>query len=256
MLGDIIGKPGRKAVADSLPGLRKKYEPDLVIANGENAAGGLGITAETARELLETGVEVITLGNHTWQKKDIVPFLQEENRLLRPANYPPMVPGRGSFVYRTQSGEEIAVMSLIGRTFMTPADCPFRVADEAVAQLRAITPNIVVDIHAEATSEKIAMGHYLDGRVTAVLGTHTHVQTADERILPGGTACITDVGMVGPTNSILGLKPEVVINKFLTGMPQKFELGEGPVTICGVVVDFGEDGKATGISRIRMDALS
>jgi 2',3'-cyclic-nucleotide 2'-phosphodiesterase len=251
MLGDVIGKPGRNAVTDLLTGLRQEYSPDLVIANGENSAGGLGITKEGAVEMFQAGVDVVTLGNHTWTKKEIISFIDEETRLLRPANYPPMVPGRGSFVYRTASGLEIGVMNLIGRTFMVPVDDPFRVADDVVAQLRKITPLIIVDMHAEATSEKNAMGWYLDGRVTAVLGTHTHIQTSDERILPQGTAYITDLGMVGPIDSILGLRPELVIGKFLTQMPQKFEVAGGPTLLCGAVVDFRSDGKATGITRIQ-----
>jgi metallophosphoesterase (TIGR00282 family) len=254
MLGDVVGKPGRATVADLLPGLRDEYSPELVIANGENSAGGLGITKDAADQLLRSGVDVITLGNHTWTKKEVISFIDDETRLLRPANYPPMVPGRGSFVYKTASGLEIGVMSLIGRTFMVPVDDPFRVADEVVAQLRKITPIIFVDMHAEATSEKNAMGWYLDGRVTAVLGTHTHIQTSDERILPQGTAYITDLGMVGPLDSILGLKPQLVINKFLTQMPQKFEVAEGPTLLFGAVVDFRPDGKATSVTRIRRNA--
>ncbi|MDO8683592.1 MAG: TIGR00282 family metallophosphoesterase [Armatimonadota bacterium] len=250
MLGDVVGKPGRNTVAQLLPGLREKYSPDLVIANGENAAGGLGITKDATQALLKAGVDVITLGNHTWQKKEIISFIDEETRLLRPANYPPMVPGRGSFVYKTDSGVKIGVVSLIGRTFMAPTDDPFRVMDEVLAQLKRITPIIFVDMHAEATSEKYAMGWYLDGKVTAVLGTHTHVQTSDERIFPNGTAYITDLGMVGPTDSILGLVPEVVINKFITQMPQPFKVADGPTAAMGVIVDFEADGIATGIERI------
>jgi hypothetical protein len=256
MLGDVVGRPGRRTVAQVLPRLREQYSPDLVIANGENSAGGLGITKDTAAALLDAGVEVITLGNHTWQKKDIIPILEEETRLLRPANYPPMVPGRGSFVFKTRTNYEIGVVSLIGRTFMTSVDDPFRAADQIVSQIRSITPIIVVDMHAEATSEKLAMGWYLDGRVTAVIGTHTHVQTSDERILPKGTAYITDVGMVGPTESILGLTPEIVITKFLTQTPQRWEVAGGPTAAMGVVVDFEADGKATGIERFNISGLA
>jgi len=256
MLGDVVGRPGRRTVAQVLPRLREQYSPDLVIANGENAAGGLGITKDTAAALLDAGVEVITLGNHTWQKKDIIPILEEDTRLLRPANYPPMVPGRGSFVFKTRAGYEIGVLSLIGRTFMTSVDDPFRAADQIVSQLRSVTPIIVVDIHAEATSEKLALGWYLDGRVTAVIGTHTHVQTSDERILPKGTAYLTDVGMVGPTESILGLTPEIVITRFLTQTPQRWEVAGGPTSAMGVVVDFKADGKATGIERFNIAGLA
>ena len=252
-LGDVVGRPGRHAVAKALPGLREHYTPELVIANGENSAGGLGITKDTATELLKAGVEVITLGNHTWQKKDIIPFIADENRLLRPANYPPMVPGRGSFVYRTPGGVEIGVVNLIGRTFMHAVDDPFRVADQVVAELAAITPVVFVDIHAEATSERVAMGWYLDGRVTAVIGTHTHVPSCDERILPNGTAYISDAGMCGPRDSILGLKPQVVIDRFLTQMPQKFEVAGWPALVMGVVVEFAADGKATAIERVRVE---
>lgn len=251
MLGDIVGKPGRSTVNDLLPRLREEYSPELVIINGENAAGGLGITREAAAELFKAGVDVITLGNHTWTKKELIAYIGEENRFVRPANYPPMVPGHGSFIYKTASSLEIGVVNLIGRTFMVPVDDPFRIADEVVAQLRKITPIIFVDMHAEATSEKNAMGWYLDGRVTAVLGTHTHIQTSDERILPQGTAYITDLGMVGPLDSILGLKPQLVISKFLTQMPQKFEVAEGPTLLCGAVVEFGANGRATGITRVR-----
>ena len=253
MLGDVVGRPGRQTLAQVMPGLRERYAPELVIVNGENAAGGLGITKDTAVEILKAGADVITLGNHTWQKKDIVPFIAEEHRLLRPANYPPMVPGRGSFVYKSPSGVEIGVANLIGRTFMAAVDDPFRVADEVVAQLRAVTPVIIVDMHGEATSEKNAMGWYLDGRVTAVIGTHTHIQSADERLLPNGTAYITDAGMTGATDSILGLVPKVVIDRFLTQMPQKFEVAAGPTAAMGVVVDFEPDGRATGIERIRVE---
>lgn len=249
MLGDVVGRPGRTTVARLLPSLREQYSPDLVIANGENAAGGLGITKDAAGVLLKAGIDVITLGNHTWQKKEIIPFVDEETRILRPANFPPMVPGRGGFVYKTPSGLEIGVVNLIGRTFMAAVDDPFRVADEVIGQLRTITPIIFVDMHAEATSEKSAIGRYLDGKVTAVLGTHTHIQTADERILSNGTAYITDIGMVGPTESILGLRPELVISKFITQMPRKFEVAGGPTVAMGVVVDFGADGRATAISR-------
>ncbi|MDO8589133.1 MAG: TIGR00282 family metallophosphoesterase [Armatimonadota bacterium] len=250
MLGDVVGRPGRETVAKLLPELRDEYTPDLVIANGENAAGGLGITKDAAQTLLKAGVDVITLGNHTWTKKDIIPFIDEEPRLLRPANFPPMVPGRGSFVYKTAAGVEIAVVNLVGRTFMVPVDDPFRVADELVGRLRAITPIIFVDMHAEATSEKSAMAWRLDGKVTAVLGTHTHIQTADERIFPKGTAYITDIGMVGPTDSILGMRPELVINKFITQMPQKFEVAGGPTVAMAVIVDFEANGRATSIARL------
>jgi hypothetical protein len=221
-IGDIIGHPGRRALRRCLPRLREKLSPDFVIANAENAAGGLGITEEVGTELLGL-VDVLTSGNHVWDKKEALPYLDREPRLIRPANYPPPNPGKGSYLLESPRGFKAGVLNLQGRVFMEPLDCPFRVADGEVARLRAVTPIIVVDFHAEATSEKQALGWYLDGKVSAVIGTHTHVPTADERILPRGTAYITDVGMVGGYRSVIGIRPEQAVARFLTARPQRFE---------------------------------
>jgi len=221
-IGDIIGHPGRRALRRCLPRLREKLSPDFVIANAENAAGGLGITEEVGTELLGF-VDVLTSGNHVWDKKEALPYLDREPRLIRPANYPPLNPGKGSYLLESPRGFKAGVLNLQGRVFMEPLDCPFRVADGEVARLRAVTPIIVVDFHAEATSEKQALGWYLDGKVSAVIGTHTHVPTADERILPRGTAYITDVGMVGGYRSVIGIRPEQAVARFLTARPQRFE---------------------------------
>jgi metallophosphoesterase (TIGR00282 family) len=221
-LGDIVGRPGRRAMDKFLPALVKKYSPSLVIANGENAAGGSGITEEIGKDLF-MHVDVLTSGNHIWDKKEAVPYLEREPRLLRPANYPAVNPGRHSYVFQAADGVKAAVLNLQGRVFMEPLECPFRRADEEVAVLAAETPVIVVDIHAEATSEKQALGWYLDGRVSAVIGTHTHVPTADERILPKGTAYITDAGMAGGRNAVIGIAREQALQRFLTSRPQRFE---------------------------------
>jgi metallophosphoesterase (TIGR00282 family) len=221
-IGDIIGHPGRRALRRCLPRLRDRLSPDIVVANAENAAGGVGITEEVGRELLEL-VDVLTSGNHVWDKKEVMPYLGREPRLLRPANYPPMNPGQGSYLLESPRGFKAAILNLQGRVFMEPLDCPFRVADAEVAKLRAATPVILVDFHAEATSEKQALGWHLDGKVSAVVGTHTHVATADECILPRGTAYITDVGMVGGYRSVIGIRPEQAVARFLTGRPQRFE---------------------------------
>jgi metallophosphoesterase (TIGR00282 family) len=221
-IGDVIGHPGRRALRKFLPRLRGKYSPDFVVANAENAAGGLGITEEVGTELLGL-VDVLTSGNHVWDKKEAIPYLEREPRLLRPANYPPLNPGRGSYILESPKGWKAGVLNLQGRVFMEPLDCPFRVGDAEVARLRAATPIIVVDFHAEATSEKQALGWHLDGKVSAVIGTHTHVPTADERILPRGTAFITDVGMVGGYSSVIGIRPEQAVARFLTARPQRFE---------------------------------
>ncbi len=221
-LGDIIGHPGRKALQRLLPGLVRKHAPDIVVANGENAAGGSGITEEIGRELF-LQVDVLTSGNHIWDKKEALPYIDREPRLLRPANYPPGNPGRGAYVFQDAEGRKAAVLNLQGRVYMEALDDPFRKADEEVAKLRGETPIILVDIHAEATSEKQAMGWYLDGRVTAVVGTHTHVPTADERILPGGTALWTDAGMAGARNSVIGISREQALQKFLLARPVRFE---------------------------------
>ena len=224
-LGDIIGRPGRRALKKFLPALLEKYSPSLVVANGENAAGGIGITPDICRQLLAQ-VDVLTSGNHIWDKRDAVEYLDQEQRLLRPANYPSPNPGKGVYSFETKEGFHVAILNLQGRVFMEPIDCPFRAADRELKSLEDRNPITLVDLHAEATSEKQAMGWYLDGRVAAVVGTHTHVTTADEKILPRGTAFITDVGMVGGYESVIGLKKEQAIQRFLTSRPQRFEPGK------------------------------
>jgi hypothetical protein len=221
-IGDIVGHPGRRALRRFLPRLREKYSPDFIVANGENAAGGVGITEEVGTELLGL-VDVLTSGNHVWDKKEALSYLGREPRLLRPANYPPVNPGQGSYILKSPRGWKAGILNLQGRVFMEALDCPFRVADAEVAKLRESTPVIVVDFHAEATSEKQALGWYLDGKVSAVIGTHTHVPTADEHILPKGTAYITDVGMAGGGCSVIGIRPEQAVARFLTARPQRFE---------------------------------
>jgi metallophosphoesterase (TIGR00282 family) len=253
MLGDVIGRTGRYAVSHHLPKLTEEYHPDVIIANGENAAGGLGITRDTALPLFAAGIDVITLGNHVWAQRGTGEFLNEDPRVIRPANVPPGLPGRGGAVFQTKTGGKIGVINLLGRTFMEPMDDPFRAADVLIAEIRQETPVIIVDMHAEATSEKGAMAWYLDGRVSAVLGTHTHIPTCDERILPKGTAFITDIGMVGPYDSILGMKVEIVLEKFLTQVKQKIDVAKGPAIIGGVVIDADDEtGRAQSISRIKI----
>ena len=252
-IGDVVGKPGREAVRALLPGLKKDLSPDIVIANGENSAGGLGVTKDTATELLDSGVDALTLGNHVFAKKDVYTFLDDEPRVVRPANYPAGCPGRGWAIYKDSCGRRVGVINLCGRVFMNEHfDDPFRMADRILKELSEQTRVILVDFHAEVTSEKGAMAWYLDGRVTAVIGTHTHVPTADERVLPQGTACISDVGMTGPENSVLGVKKELIIEKFLSQMPNKFEVADGPVALSAVLVEADPStGRASGISRIR-----
>lgn len=249
-LGDVVGEPGRRAVADELQRVQKQGLADFVIVNGENAAGGRGISGRLAIELLRAGVAVITTGDHVWDQKDTAEYIETEPRLLRPLNYPPGVPGQGSVVLETAKGK-VAVMNVQGRTFMPQQlDNPFPAAFEEAERLRKETPVIFVDFHAEATSEKIAMGRFLDGRVSAVVGTHTHVQTADEKILPGGTAFLCDAGMCGPEHSILGRDPQNIIRRFLHAMPAQYPVARGPVRVCGVLVDVEETtGRAVGIRR-------
>jgi metallophosphoesterase (TIGR00282 family) len=226
---------------------------DVVIGNGENVAGGFGITPELAEELFEMGLSVITTGNHAWDKKEILDYFPREPRLLRPANYPVGVPGNGSYVVETPGGEKLGVLQLMGRAYMPTLDCPFQVAKREVARLKRETAAVLVDMHAEATSEKMAMGHYLDGDVIAVVGTHTHVQTADEQILPKGTAYLTDIGMTGPLHGVIGVKKELAIEKFLTGMPKRFEVASGPTVFCAVLIEVDAQlGKAIAIERIRV----
>ena len=248
-LGDVVGRTGRRAMDKFLPGLVKKYAPSLVIANGENAAGGSGITEDIGKELF-LQVDVLTSGNHIWDKKEALPYLGREPRLLRPANYPAVNPGRSSYVFQRADGVKAAVLNLQGRVFMEPLDCPFRRADEEVAALAAATPIIIIDFHAEATSEKQALGWYLDGRVSAVVGTHTHVPTADERVLPKGTAYITDVGMVGGRNAVIGIAREQALQRFLTSRPQRFEPSRDGLFLSCVFIDIDPaTGRALSIMR-------
>ncbi|NLU09572.1 MAG: TIGR00282 family metallophosphoesterase [Tepidanaerobacter acetatoxydans] len=251
MIGDIVGRPGRTIIREKLLFLRKKYEVNFIIANGENAAGGNGITEKIAQELFISGVDFITTGNHVWDNKDIFNFIDTENRIIRPANYPNS-PGKGYQIVQIGAGTKIGILNISGRTFMSPLDCPFKAADLIIQEMKNVTKIIVVDFHAEATSEKIAMGWYLDGRVSLVAGTHTHVQTADEKILTNGTAYITDIGMTGPCNSVLGIEKERVINKFISQMPVRFEVAKGSAEINGIIVDIDEStGRALKIQRIR-----
>jgi len=248
-IGDIIGHPGRRALRRCLPRLREKYSPDFIVANAENAAGGVGITEEIGTELLGL-VDVLTSGNHVWDKKEALPYLDREPRLLRPANYPPVNPGKGSYVLESSRGWKAGILNLQGRVFMEPLDCPFRVADGEVAKLRAVTPVIVVDFHAEATSEKQALGWHLDGKVSAVIGTHTHVPTADERILPKGTAYITDVGMAGGYRSVIGIRPEQAVARFLTARPQRFEPEKEGLVFSSIYVEVDPStGRALSVRR-------
>ena len=253
-IGDVNGKPGRLALAALLPKLIKEKNVDFVIANGENSAGGFGITIKTFEEMLHYGIDAITLGNHIWDKKDVISILENDRRLIRPANLPDGNPGSGQAIFTIEkSGKKIniGVINLIGRVFMTAFDCPFKAADRVIKEMAPNAPVIFVDIHAEATSEKQAMGFYLDGRVSGVFGTHTHVQTADERIFDGGTAFISDAGMTGPFDSVIGVKKEIIIRRFLTGSPEKFEIAEGNVRLNAVLTTVDEaTGKAAAIERI------
>ena len=244
MVGDVIGRPGRKAIKSLVPGLRSEYGLDLVIVNAENAAGGLGLTQATAEEILESGVDVLTSGNHIWDQKEIIPHLEGELPILRPLNYPSGVPGRGYLVR-----DDVLVVSLVGRTFMGSFDCPFRAMDRLLAELKAKPPVIVIDFHAEATAEKVALGWYLDGRVSAVVGTHTHVGTVDARLLPKGTAYITDVGMTGPADSVIGDDIEAVLYRFLSQLPHRLSVGKGNVILNAVLVEL-DGGQAISITRI------
>jgi len=246
VVGDVIGRPGRRAVGALLPGLRQQYGLDLVIANAENVAGGLGLTSTTAKALLDAGVDVLTSGNHIWAQKEIIPYLDSEMPILRPLNYPPGVPGRGYLL----SGQAL-VVNLMGRTFIGNFDCPFRAMDKLLAELKPKPPVIIVDFHAEATSEKIAMGRYLDGRVSAVLGTHTHVGTIDAQLLPQGTAYVTDIGMTGPIDSVIGDDAEAVLRRFLTMMPHRLSVGKGKTIFNAVLVRVDDNsGQAISIDRI------
>jgi metallophosphoesterase (TIGR00282 family) len=248
--GDVIGKPGRRALAQILPGLVEEYSAHLVSVNVENAAGGFGMTTDVYNELVGMGMDVLTSGNHIWDKKEFIPELDRLERILRPANYPPGVPGRGLLVVESKEGP-VAFLNLSGRIFMGAMDCPFRVADQELDDLPPDVKMIVVDMHAEATSEKTALAHYLDGRVSAVIGTHTHIPTADEIILPKGTALQTDVGMTGPLYSVIGVKASQAISRFLTATPHRFEVASGPVVVNAVFISIKPDGKAESIHRIQ-----
>jgi metallophosphoesterase (TIGR00282 family) len=250
--GDVVGKSGRRGVVRTMATLRNTEDPDFVVANCENAAGGVGVDPGSARELLASGVDVLTSGNHVWAKREILEYISDSDVLLRPANFAPTTPGWGYTVKTSRRGVPVAVINLIGRVFMNSYDCPFRSVDAALEVLGSKASVILVDMHAEATSEKVAMGWYLDGRVSAVVGSHTHVQTADERLLPLGTAYITDAGMCGPRDSVIGVKREQVLRRFLTQMPGRFEVADGPVLVQGAVVDVDEStGRASGVRRFQ-----
>lgn len=250
-IGDVVGRPGRICIKKLVPELRAELAVDIVVANGENSAGGLGATPETLREIFDGGVDAITLGNHTWRKKVLVKTIDEFDRVVRPINYPPGAPGRGELLIELKDGRRLGLVNALGRVYMEPLEDPFRLVRGAVERLRGKTPLILVDMHAEATSEKVAMGWFLDGTCTAVVGTHTHVQTADERVLPKGTAYISDVGMTGPLDSCIGVEKELVIEKFLTALPTEFRTARDNPALCGVVIDADDrSGKATKIERV------
>lgn len=251
VLGDIVGRPGRMACRDHLKEWRDKLGIDLIIANGENASGGNGLTVKNAGELFEYGIDFITSGNHIWKQKDYPELFEKYPNVIRPANYPSSNPGKGWGIVKTREGNEVAVVNLQGQVFMDPIDSPFTAADKCLVEIGDSIKFIIVDFHAEATSERMAMGLYLDGRVSAVLGTHTHVQSADERILAGGTAYQTDIGMVGPWNSVLGVDKDSILKKFTTGLPVRFEVAEGTVIACGTVVTINDSGRADEIQRFR-----
>lgn len=255
-IGDIVGSPGREAIKKLLPLLKQEYALDFVIANAENAAGGSGITPRIAQELFGLGISVLTSGDHVWKKREIFEIIAKDERVLRPVNFPAEAPGWGWRAFQTNGGIKVGVINVQGRVFMEALDSPFKAALAAYEKLSADTKIIIVDVHAEATSEKIALGWYLDGRVSAVLGTHTHIQTADEKILPKGTAYITDVGMTGPYDSVIGRKIEDVLERFITSVPVRFEVAQENVQLHGVVLDIDENtGKAKSIVRIQKKVL-
>lgn len=252
-IGDIFGKPGREIAQRAIPALVRQHSLDLVIANVENSAAGFGVTGDIAETILGFGVDVMTTGNHVWDKKEILDYIPRQPKLLRPANYPAAVPGRGTWIGQTRTGEPVAVINVMGRVFMTPLDDPFAVVLREIDAARSKARVIIVDFHAEATSEKMAMGWHLDGRVTAIFGTHTHVQTADERLLPKGTAYLTDVGMTGPSDSIIGVTIEAALSRFVSGMPTKFEAATGPARLNAIIITADPStGKALGIERLNM----
>lgn len=251
-IGDIVGEPGRKAIKELVPKIIKREKVDFVVANGENAAGGSGITPILLDELLEYGVDVVTTGDHVWKRKEIMERIAQDPRLLRPANYPREAPGLGSTVVTSKDGIDVGVINIQGRVFMQAIECPFRTAKAEVERIKNKARVIIVDIHAEATSEKIALSFFLDGMVSAVIGTHTHVQTADEKILPGGTAFLSDAGMTGPFDSVIGRKKEQILARFITQMPMKFEMAEGDVQLHGAIIEVDEKtGKALSIKRVQ-----
>ncbi len=251
-IGDIVGSPGREAIKKLLPELKREYTLDFAVANAENAAGGSGITPRVAQELFGYGIDVLTSGDHIWKKREIFEIINQDERILRPLNFPAGAPGRGFGIFKTKKGLKIGVMNVQGRVFMEALECPFKAAIAAQEILSKETKVSIVDIHAEATSEKVALGWYLDGKVSAVLGTHTHIQTADERILPGGSAYITDVGMTGPCDSVIGRRTEDVLERFLTCVPIRFEVAKDNIQVQGAVLDIDEDtGKARSIVRIQ-----
>jgi len=253
-IGDIMGRPGRELVRRALPAIVERWDIDLVLANGENAAAGFGITKDLGKELFESGIHVLTSGNHIWDKKEVLEYIPTEPRLLRPANFPAGVLGHGRLLATSRSGQTAGVINVMGRVFMAPLDDPFAVVLKEIDALRAKTRLIIVDFHAEATSEKVAMGWHLDGRVTAVVGTHTHVQTADNRVLPGGTAYITDVGMTGPHDSIIGVEKSAALGRFLNGLPARFEAASGDPRLHAVVITADPaTGKARSIDRLSLD---
>lgn len=251
MIGDVVGRIGRQCVRDMLEKVKENYCIDFTIANGENAAGGTGITKKVAAQLFSYGVDILTMGNHTWDNKDIYNFIDQEERIVRPANYPPGTPGVGSRIVKVNN-LSIGIINILGRVFLPPLDCPFRVVEKEITKMLKITPIIIVDIHAEATSEKIALGYFLEGRASAVLGTHTHVQTADERILKDHTAFLSDVGMTGPYDSVIGVERDLVIDKFITQLPVRFEVARGEnAQFNAVVIEIEADtGRAVEITRI------
>jgi metallophosphoesterase (TIGR00282 family) len=248
-VGDVVGAPGLNALKKFLPGLVSSAGADVVVANGENAAGGLGITADIIRSMEALGVHAITSGNHVWDKKEILGKLKDFPQLLRPANYPPVAPGRGWCIVETPKGP-VGILNLAGRVFMDPLDCPFRVADAALEEISARAQVTIVDFHAEATSEKRAMGFYLDGRVTAVVGTHTHVPTADPQVLPGGTGYVTDVGMTGPADSVIGVPAAKALERFLTQIPRSLGVAEGSASLCGALITADPSGRCLSIERV------
>uniref|UniRef100_A0A7C4AJQ0 TIGR00282 family metallophosphoesterase n=1 Tax=Thermodesulfovibrio aggregans TaxID=86166 RepID=A0A7C4AJQ0_9BACT len=252
-IGDIVGKPGRQILKVLLPKITQQYEIEFVIANAENAAGGFGITENIGKEIFSYGVDLITTGNHVWDKKEAIAYIAKESRVLRPLNYPSGVPGSGSIVTKTKKDNSIAVINVSGRVFMSLLDCPFKTSTEEIKRIKQQTDLIFIDFHAEATSEKMAFAYYFDGQVSAVIGTHTHVQTADEKILPKGTAYITDVGMTGPEDSIIGFKKEEIIEKFLDSMPRKFEVPSSSAIFSAVVVEADpQTGLAKNIKRLML----